>query len=87
MSAAFEFEDRPGAVRDTLVVQIQLLQDALRRAAAIAVEEARFRQDLDLDLFAFNWHALLLGYHIQGRLLHVPAARTMARSMPTRTSF
>ena len=78
MSAAFEFEDRQGAVRDTLVVQIQLLQDALRRAAAIAVEEAHFRQDLDLDLFAFNWHALLLGYHIQGRLLHVPAARTMA---------
>lgn len=75
MSASFEFEDRPGPVRQTVVALIQMLQDALRRAAAISVEEAHFRDDLDLDRFAFQWHSLLLGYHVQSRLLHHPDAR------------
>ncbi len=78
MSASFEFEDRPGPVRDTLVVLIQMLQDALRRAAAIAVEVGDFRADLDIDRFAFAWHSVLLGYHIQSRLLRVPNAQAVA---------
>ncbi len=77
MSASFEFEDRAGPVRDTLVAHIQLLQDALRRATAIAIESGDFRQDLDVDRFAFSWHSLLMGYHIQSRLLRAPDARAL----------
>jgi len=76
-SSTFEYDDRPGPVRDTLVVHIQALHDTLRRAAAIAVEEGHFRADLDIDQFAFSIHSLLLGYHVQARLFRAPNAREM----------
>ena len=76
-SSSFEYDDRPGPVRDTLVVHIQALHDTLRRSAAIAVEEGHFRADLDIDQFAFSIHSLLLGYHVQARLFRAPNAIAM----------
>lgn len=80
MSSSFEYDDRPGPVRDTLNVHTQQLQDNLRRAAAIAVEEGHFRDDLDLDGFAFEWHSLMLGYHVQSRFFRDPRARRMMQA-------
>ena len=80
MSTTFEYDDRPGPVRDTLVVHMQQLQDHLRRAGAIAVEEGHFRADLDLDSFAFQWHSLMLGYHVQSRFFRSPKARRWMES-------
>lgn len=77
MSSTFEYDERPGPVRDTLTVHMQQLQDNLRIAAAIAQEEGHFRDDLDLDRFAFEWHALMLGYHVQSRFFRNPRARRM----------
>lgn len=74
-STTFEYDDRPGPVRDTLTVHMQQLQDHLRRAAAIAVDEGHFRKDLDLGAFAFEWHSLMLGYHVQSRFFRSPRAR------------
>lgn len=74
-ASTFEYDDRPGPVRDTLTVHMQQLLDHLRRAAAIAIDEGHFREDLDLDAFAFEWHALMLGYHVQSRFFRAPRAR------------
>lgn len=80
MSTSFEYDDRPGAVRDALTVHMQQLQDNLRRAAAIAVDVGHFREDLDLDRFAFEWHGLMLGYHVHSRFFRNPRARRMMQT-------
>ncbi|NCG20319.1 MAG: TetR family transcriptional regulator [Rhodobacterales bacterium] len=77
MSSSFEFDDRPGPVRDNLVVQISQLHDTLKRATAIAIEEGHFRSDLDISQFAFQWHSLMLGFHVQARLFRAPNANNV----------
>ena len=74
MSSSFEFDDRPGPVRDNLVVQISQLHDTLKRVTAIAIEEGHFRSDLDISQFAFQWHSLMLGFHVQAGLFRTPHA-------------
>ncbi len=76
-STTFEYDDRPGPVRDMLVVHIHSLHDTLRRAAAIAVEEGHFKPTLDINQFAFSMHSLLLGFHVQARLFRAPDAMKM----------
>lgn len=75
VSSTFEFDDRSGPVRDTIVVLMQQLEDNLRRCAAIAVEAGDLRADLDIDAFAFHWHSLLIGHHVHARLFRKHNAR------------
>ena len=74
--ASAEFDDRPGPVRDTLAEQqdgwLRFLADAARRA----VDAGHLRADLDVDQFAFELHALLLGFHHAHRMTRDPRART-----------
>ncbi len=77
MSSTFEYDERPGLVRDTLVGQMQQLRDNLQRAAQIAVDEGHFRPDLDTEAFAFQWHGVMLAYHVQSRLFRSPDARRL----------
>ena len=74
MAAAAELDDREGPARDFLVASEQELLAAIARAARIAVEERHFRRGLDCDQFAFDFHALLLGYNFARRLLRDPKA-------------
>ena len=75
VSAASEFDDRPGPVRDEVARQVRDWRGTLARAARIAIEEGHFRADLDPEQFAFELHALLLGYQLQARLLERDAQR------------
>ena len=79
MSATFELDDRPGPARDVLAVTMRQFRTTLARAAAIAVEEGHFRQDLDLDQFAFQMHAILLAHQVEARLFRSPDAADVAR--------
>ncbi|MBL8152379.1 MAG: TetR/AcrR family transcriptional regulator [Blastocatellia bacterium] len=74
MSAADEFDDRPGPVRDFLVKNHQDLMSTILTAAKIAVDEGHFRADLDLEQFAFDAFAIFLSYHHYKRLLNDPNA-------------
>jgi len=74
IASATEFDDRPGAVRDEVVRMMRNLLESLARAARIAVEEGHFRADADPRQFAFEFEALLHGYHLLHRLLKDPAA-------------
>lgn len=80
VTAAVELDDRPGRARDFLVETQKQLQDALTRAASLAVEVGHFRQGLDCRQFAFETHGLLLGYHHAKRLLRDPRAEAAARA-------
>lgn len=74
VTAAVEFDDRPGAVRKALAQHQHNWMDALARAAGIAIDEGHFRRDLDTEQFAFQLQSLLLGAHYAHRLLNDPVA-------------
>jgi AcrR family transcriptional regulator len=74
MALSFEYDDRPGPIRDRLV---QLLQDwhgTIRRVAETAVEQGHFRADLDADLFAFEFQGIAMAHHHALRLLELSTA-------------
>jgi len=80
VSAANEYDDRPGAVRDLLVEQQQRWLGALARAAGIAIESGDFRADLDVDQFAHEFYGVVLAYNHFHRLLRDPQAEARARA-------
>jgi AcrR family transcriptional regulator len=77
-AAAVELDDQPGPVRDALVDAQRQWAEALGRSVRIAVDERHFRADLDPQLFAFQLHSIVLGYHHARRLVRDPHARRRA---------
>jgi hypothetical protein len=77
-SAAWEFDDRPGPVRDRLAEILGDWVEALERAVTISVEEGHLRSDLDTAEIAQHIHSLQLGMHLHTRLFKNPEARERA---------
>lgn len=71
VQASNDFKDRPGKVRDFLMLQQESWIDSLRRIARSAIRVGHFRQDMDCDQFAFELYALLLGFHLYYKLLQI----------------
>jgi len=69
VQASHDFKDRPGRVREFLMLQQEAWIDSLRRIAQSAVRVGDFREDTDLDQFAFEMYSLLLGFHLYFKLL------------------
>ncbi len=69
VQASNDFKDRPGKVRDFLLVQQEAWIDSLRRIGRSAVGAGHFRPDIDCDQFAFELYSLLLGFHLYFTLL------------------
>jgi AcrR family transcriptional regulator len=72
MQASVELDDRPGPARDLIADAMRQWHETLKRAAAIAVDEGHFRDDLDTTLFAFQIFGVMLAAHQYERLLEVP---------------
>lgn len=70
MSGAFEFDDRPGIIRDALVKHEKMVHDIWERAAKIAVDENEFKTDADCKQFAYEIFGNILSFHIYKRLLN-----------------
>jgi AcrR family transcriptional regulator len=79
-STPWEFDDRPGPVRDLLQQTLSELHHTLAKAARIAITEGHFRADLDVEQFAFELHSVMLGTHVLNRLFRRPDAHTRARA-------
>ena len=77
--ASFELDDQPGPARDFLVEEEKRLLDVLSRSARLGIESSLLRADLDCDLFAFQIHGLMLGFHHARRLMRLRNAESMAR--------
>jgi len=74
IAASIELDDRPGPLRDFAKnVQKDLITN-VEKAARIAVEEGHFRQDLDVELFAWSMYSHVLGYFHFKRMLDDPKA-------------
>lgn len=80
IAAAVEFDDRPGPLRDFLLVAQRRHFDFMTKAARLAVEAGHFRADLDTEQLAFEINGIVLGYHHAHRMLHDPKASERARA-------
>jgi AcrR family transcriptional regulator len=78
--ASYEYDDRPGPVRDAVVAAQRDWVDTVTTAAQIAVDEGHFRSDLDTGQFAFDVYGTFLSFHLFHRLLGDTDARRRARS-------
>jgi AcrR family transcriptional regulator len=79
VSAATEFDDRPGRVRDQLVRDQLDLLDAIAQIFATGVSEGEFRAGADPMDFAQDLNGVMLAYFHAHRLLQDPAAEHRAR--------
>ncbi len=80
VQSSSEFDDQPGAVRDTLEMQQRQWLGFLSNAAERAVAVGHFREDLDCIQFAFEFYSLLIGYGHAHRMMRDPSARDRLRT-------
>jgi AcrR family transcriptional regulator len=80
VTAAVELDDRPGPARDRLVALQKDWLDLIANVAKTGISEGQFRDDLDLEQFAHDLYAVMLGYHHADRLLRDPRAKARTRS-------
>ncbi len=79
-AAGVELDDQPGRPRDVLVENQTRMMDTIQRIAAGSVTEGELRRGLDLNQFAFEMTALMLGFHHARRLLRVRWAERALRT-------
>jgi AcrR family transcriptional regulator len=80
VSASWEYDDRPGPVRDAVVAAQRDWVGTVATAVQIAVDEGHFRTDLDAEAFAFELYGIFLSFHLYHRLLDDAGARQRART-------
>lgn len=69
VAAAFEYDDRPGPVRDHIMGHQKTMLNSFEKAAKISVEEGHFSRTVDCGAFAFEFYSYMLAYHLYSRLL------------------
>ncbi|HEU0077451.1 MAG TPA: TetR/AcrR family transcriptional regulator [Longimicrobiaceae bacterium] len=80
VAASVELDDRPGAPRDRLVQLQREWIDFLAQVARGAVTAGHFRDDLDVEQFAYDLYGVMLVTHQYRRLLGDPSAEQRARN-------
>lgn len=63
LSAASEYDDRPGPLRDRLVQHEGRWREAIARAVALSIDTGELAADTDPDQMAFELYSLALGVH------------------------
>ena len=80
IAAGFEFDDRPGLVRDLLVRYQRDLLATLARSVRLAAAEGHLAPDTDPDQAAFEIYGLILSFHHAYRLLQDAEADRRVRA-------
>ncbi|HUJ12193.1 MAG TPA: TetR/AcrR family transcriptional regulator [Thermoanaerobaculia bacterium] len=73
-AASFEFDDRPGPVRDAIAKAMDDWLQTLEKAVALAKEERHIDPRTDASQLAFELNALFFGANFASRLRHDPHA-------------
>lgn len=74
LSAAAEFDDRPGAVRDTLLAGQKELRGAIAKAVRLAIETGELPSGTDPWQLAFELFGIVLAAHHDRHLFDDPRA-------------
>lgn len=80
VKSSTEFDGRPGPIRDRLQALHLQFHDSLTRVVGGGVTTGEFDPGLDVDRFAHDWYALMLGFYHAHRLLDDPLAEARART-------
>jgi len=83
VSGATEFDDRPGAVRDTLIESVNIWLLAVRRAVQQSIEMGHLHPETNPRQMASELHGLALALHFEGRFLRDDEAMDRARRSVT----
>ena len=78
ISAANEYDDRPGPIRDAVIANQHRGNAITRKAVRLAVEEGHLRADTDPEQIAFEMLGIMLASHNHRRLLGDKEARRRA---------
>ncbi len=79
LALSYEYDDRPGPIRDRLVSNQLGWLGTVARAAQIAVDEGHFRADLDTEQFAYEFLGIGMAFQQANRLIADPIAEIRAR--------
>lgn len=80
MSAAAEYDDRPGPLRESARQKQKDYVDAVATAVTMAQSEGHFRADLDPTQFAYEAYGTMLAFHLYNRLFGDDRAAHRART-------
>lgn len=69
ISAAAEYDDRPGPIRDAVIANQHRGNAITRKAVRLAIEEGHLRADTDPEQIAFEMLGIVLAAHNHRRLL------------------
>lgn len=69
ISAAVEYDDRPGAVRDELIRMLSDWESELKRSLEQCIETKEMCTDLPIELVVFELYSMALGFHHNARLM------------------
>jgi AcrR family transcriptional regulator len=78
ISAAAEYDDRPGQIRDAVIANQRRGSAISEKAVRLAVEEGHLRRDTDPEQIAFEMLGIILANHNHRRLLGDREARQRA---------
>ena len=78
ISAANEYDDRPGPIRDAVIANQNRGRAISEKAVRLAIEEGHLRSDTDPEQIAFELLAIVLASHNYRRLLGDREARKRA---------
>jgi len=67
-AAAWEFDDRPGPVRDRIAAILRDWSKAIEKAIRLAIDEGHLRSNIDPVEVAQHIHSLQIGMHLYARL-------------------
>jgi AcrR family transcriptional regulator len=78
ISAANEYDDRPGAIRDAVIANQRRGSALCEKAVRLAIEEGHLKSETDPEQIAFEMLGIVLASHNHRRLLGDTEARKRA---------
>jgi AcrR family transcriptional regulator len=78
LSAAFEYDDRPGPIRDAAIANQHRGNAITQKAVRLAIEEGHLTADTDPEQISFEMLGIVLASHNHRRLLGDKEARKRA---------
>lgn len=79
VALSYEYDGRPGLVRDQLAANHLDLLDTIERIAQTAIDEGYFQPRLDLQMFAFEFMGIMMTCQHRSKFLRLPDAFKYAR--------
>jgi len=79
VALTYEYDDRPGPIRDAVLAAQREWLDALARVAKSAVDYGMFSPHVDPRQFAFDFEGIIMSYQFALKVARSRAAEPMAR--------